>query len=186
MMQTYTRLVATIAMGAMLIGCTTTDTTEGTTDPEVIEIDTSTDTTTDESDGGTGVSDGSDFQVDELDDPSPSNLLRQRIVYFEFNKSDVRAEDRAVIEAHADYLQRNPGATMSLEGHADERGTREYNNALGERRAKAVRNLITLQGGSGQQIRTVSWGEERPIDRAHDEGAWAQNRRVEIVYLTRQ
>lgn len=182
MMQPYTRLFAIAAMGALLVGCAS-EQPEEITEPEVIEVDTGTGSETDTS-TTTGVTDESGYQGAELDDPN--SLLSSRFVYFEFDKSDVRAEDRAVIEAHANYLQRNPGATLSLEGHADERGTREYNSALGERRAKAVRNLMSIQGGSGQQIRTVSWGEERPIDRGHDEAAWAQNRRVEIVYLTRQ
>ena len=184
MSQPYIRLLAIVAMGALLAGCADKQ-PEDTTEPEVIEVDT----TTTEDDGtdsstSTGVTDESGYQGAELDDPN--SLLSGRFVYFEFDKSDVRPEDRAIIEAHANYLQRNPGATLSLEGHADERGTREYNSALGERRAKAVRNLMSIQGGSGQQIRTVSWGEERPIDRGLDEAAWAQNRRVEIVYLTRQ
>ncbi len=180
MSQPYIRLLAIAAMGAFLTGCADKQ-PEDTTEPEVIEVDTSTGA---DSSTSTGVTDESGYQGAELDEPG--SLLSERFVYFEFDKSDVRAEDRAVIEAHATYLQRNPGATLSLEGHADERGTREYNNALGERRSKAVRNLMSIQGGSGQQMRTVSWGEERPIDRAHDEAAWAQNRRVEIVYLTRQ
>lgn len=182
MIQPYTRLLAIAAMGVILIGCASQQ-PEDTTEPEVIEVDTSTESGTDSS-TSTGVTDESSYQGAELDDPN--SLLSDRFVYFEFNKSDVRPEDRPVIEAHANYLQRNSGATLSLEGHADERGTREYNSALGERRAKAVRNLMSIQGGSGQQIRTVSWGEERPLDRGHDEAAWAQNRRVEIVYLTRQ
>ena len=183
MSQPYIRLVAIAAMGALLAGCAK-DQPEDTTEPEVIEVDTSSEGDSTGSSTSTGVTDESGYQGAELDDPS--SLLSSRFVYFEFDKSDVRPEDRAIIEAHASYLQRNPGATLSLEGHADERGTREYNNALGERRAKAVRNLMSIQGGSGQQMRTVSWGEERPIDRGLDEAAWAQNRRVEIVYLTRQ
>lgn len=186
MMQPYTRLVAIVAIGALLGGCTSQQ-PEDPTGAEVIEVDTSTDgsaTDTDDSSSSTSITDESGFTGEELDDPN--SLLAERFVYFEFNKSDVRPEDRAVIGAHARYLQQNPGATMSLEGHADERGTREYNSALGERRAKAVRNLLTIQGGAGQQIRTVSWGEERPIDRGHDEVAWAANRRVEIVYVNRQ
>ena len=183
MIQTYTRLVAIVAMGAMLVGCAGTTETDEPADPEVMEIDTSTDDSSGDDSSTIGIADDTGYVGDELDDPS--SLLSERFVYFEFDKSGVRAEDRAIIEAHARYLQQNPGATMSLEGHADERGTREYNSALGERRAKAVRNLMTIQGGSGQQIRTVSWGEEQPIDRGHDEIAWAANRRVEIVYLTR-
>ena len=183
MTQTYTRLVAIVAIGALLAGCAKEESPD-TTEQEVIEIDTSTSDSSADDASTSGIADDSSFQGDELDDPN--SLLSVRFVYFEFDESAVRAEDRAVIEAHARYLEQNPAATVSLEGHADERGTREYNSALGERRSKAVRSLMTIQGGSGQQIRTVSWGEERPIDRGHEEAAWAQNRRVEIVYLTRR
>ena len=184
MTQTYTRLVAIAAIGAMLVGCAKEEVPEDSTDVEVIEVDPNAGQDGADDSSTSGIADDSGFQGDALDDPN--SLLSVRFVYFEFDKSDVRAEDRPVIEAHARYLEQNAGATLSLEGHADERGTREYNSALGERRAKAIRSLMTIQGGSGQQIRTVSWGEERPIDRGHDEAAWAQNRRVEIVYLTRQ
>lgn len=123
------------------------------------------------------------FQGHPLDDPS--SLLSKRTVYFDFDKSDIKPEARGIIEAHAKYLSNNRSASVTLEGHADERGTREYNIALGERRANAVRQLMTLMGASGQQIRTVSYGEERPVCTEHDESCWAQNRRVEIIYRTR-
>ena len=184
MIRTYTQLIAVAATAAILFGCASEQPPE-ITEVEVIEVDANSDNTSSDDSSTVGIIDEVGFDGDELDNPDPGNLLLNRIVYFEFDKSDVRPEDRATIEAHAQYLQRHPGATISLEGHADERGTREYNSALGERRSKAVRNLMTIQGGSAQQIRVVSWGEERPIDRGHDEIAWAANRRVEIVYLTR-
>jgi len=185
MNRNFTQLFAITAMSAILFGCASEQPPE-TTEVEVIEVDANIDNTeTDDSSTVVAIDEEIIFDGDELDNPDPNNLLLNRVVYFNFDKSDVRPEDRPTIEAHAQYLQRHPGATISLEGHADERGTREYNNALGERRAKAVRNIMTIQGASGQQIRVVSWGEERPIDRGHDEIAWAANRRVEIVYLTR-
>ena len=85
-----------------------------------------------------------------------------------------------MVEAHGRYLADNANASVTLEGHADERGSREYNIALGERRANAVRQLMTLIGANGAQIRVVSYGEERPAVDGHDESAWTQNRRVEI------
>ena len=83
---------------------------------------------------------------------------------------------------HAKYLTRNPGTRVRLEGHADERGTREYNVGLGERRANAVRDALLLRGVSARQISVVSYGEERPVSLGHNERAWDQNRRVEFVY----
>lgn len=131
----------------------------------------------------TGMEPASGFQGHPLDDPS--SMLSTRTVYFDFDKSEIRPEARPIIEAHARYLSDNRTASVTLEGHADERGTREYNVALGERRANAVRQLMTLMGASGQQIRTVSYGEERPVCMEHNESCWSQNRRVEIIYRTR-
>lgn len=117
---------------------------------------------------------------DSLDDPN--SLLATRVIYFDFDKSDVKSEFQQVIEAHAEYLSANSNASVTLEGHADERGTREYNIALGERRAKAVQRLLTLQGASETQIRIVSYGEERPASLGHNDQAWSLNRRAEIIY----
>jgi peptidoglycan-associated lipoprotein len=130
---------------------------------------------------GTGTAAG--FQGDALDDPS--SVLYTRVVYFDLDRSDIRPDQRDIVEAHARYLSNNPGATVLLEGHTDERGSREYNVALGERRADSVRNLMSLMGASGTQLRSISYGEERPAVMGHDEEAWAMNRRVEIVYQTR-
>lgn len=109
-------------------------------------------------------------------------LLATRVVYFDFDKSDIKSEAQAVLRAHGQHLAANPQASVTLEGHCDERGTREYNIALGERRAKAVQRVLTLHGASGTQIRLVSYGEERPASLGHDEEAWVLNRRTEIVY----
>lgn len=110
-------------------------------------------------------------------------LLGTRIVYFEFDRSEVRGAGVELVAAHARYLAANPGTRVRLEGHTDERGSREYNIGLGERRAQAVRRALMLQGALDGQISTVSYGEERPAAPGHDEDAWAKNRRVEIVYL---
>jgi peptidoglycan-associated lipoprotein len=111
-------------------------------------------------------------------------LLATRIVYFDFDSSDLKGEATDVVAAHAKYLGTNAGARIRLEGHTDERGSPEYNVGLGERRAQAVRHALLLQGASDVQISTVSYGEERPAVAGHDEAAWAKNRRVEIIYLT--
>ena len=118
-----------------------------------------------------------------LDDPA--SPLGTHTIYFEFDSSDLPASAQPIIEAHARYLSEHAGASITLEGHADERGSREYNIGLGEKRALAVRRLMTLLGATGPQIRTISYGEERPADVGHDESAWQLNRRVEIVYRTR-
>ena len=131
-----------------------------------------------------GMSEDDAFQGHPLDDPS--SPLSQRTVYFAFDSSHIEEENRVIIEAHAMWLAQHPGASVTLEGHADERGTREYNVGLGERRASAVRQLLALTGASGGQIKTVSYGEERPAVEGHDESAWRFNRRVEIVYRNRE
>jgi peptidoglycan-associated lipoprotein len=118
--------------------------------------------------------------MSSLDDPT--SLLSVRIIYFEYDSSDVKSDDRTTVEAHAAYLVENPSTIITLEGHADERGSREYNLALGERRAQTVQRQMTLIGASPDQIRTVSYGEEKPAIDDHDDYSWSQNRRVEIIY----
>jgi peptidoglycan-associated lipoprotein len=110
-------------------------------------------------------------------------LLSKRIIYFDFDRAELRSEDAAVVAAHSRYLSVNGGTRVRLEGHTDERGTREYNIGLGERRAQTVRRALLLQGAAESQVSTVSYGEERPAAAGSDEMAWRQNRRVEIVYL---
>jgi len=105
-----------------------------------------------------------------------------RIIYFDFDTSEVRPEYLDVIVAHGRYLAQNPNGRVRLEGHTDERGTREYNVALGENRAQAIAGMLQLQGVSSAQVRSVSYGEELPVDENHSPDAWAQNRRVQIIY----
>lgn len=127
-----------------------------------------------------GADGGSMGGASALDDPA--SPLSVRILYFEYDSSDVLPAYREVLEAHANYLAQNPNVSIALEGHADERGTREYNLALGERRAQSVKSQMLVFGPQGSQIRTTSYGEERPVSDGHDEQAWSQNRRVEIIY----
>lgn len=112
----------------------------------------------------------------------PDDLMSKLTVYFDYDKSDVTAEGRKIIEAHARYLSANPKVRVTLEGHADERGTPEYNLALGERRAKAVDQVMKVLNVTKGQLETVSFGEERPAVIGSDESSWTKNRRVEIVY----
>lgn len=110
------------------------------------------------------------------------DLLGKRVVYFEYNSSLLTLEGEAIVQAHAQYLSSAPGTQIILEGHADERGTREYNLALGEDRAKSVSNVMQALGVSASRIQVVSYGEERPVALGYDEAAFALNRRVEILY----
>ncbi|MBX2867092.1 MAG: peptidoglycan-associated lipoprotein Pal [Acidiferrobacterales bacterium] len=109
-------------------------------------------------------------------------LLSKRVVYFDYNSSLLTLESEAIVQAHAQFLASNSGVQIILEGHADERGTREYNLALGEDRAKSVANVMEALGVSGGRIQNVSYGEERPVALGYDEAAFALNRRVEILY----
>ena len=114
----------------------------------------------------------------------PSNILsKQRSVYFDFDEYAIKDQYRPMIEAHAKYLQANRSLKITLQGNTDERGTREYNIALGQRRADAVKKLMVLLGATEVQIETVSFGKEKPRRDGHDETAWAENRRVDIVYV---
>jgi len=109
-------------------------------------------------------------------------LLSKNLVYFNYDSTEVLPEYVPVVEAHAATVASNPGKTVILEGHADSRGSSEYNVALGEQRAKSVANMMKLQGVSENQIQVVSFGEEKPLVSGNDESAWSQNRRVEIAY----
>lgn len=128
--------------------------------------------------GDDGYREGSSFG-----DDASGDLSDARIIYFGFNQSDVDSEGMEILSAHASYIAANPNADVRLEGHADERGSREYNIGLGERRAQAARQILLLRGVSSAQMATVSYGEERPASTGSDEESWAMNRRVEIVYL---
>jgi peptidoglycan-associated lipoprotein len=105
------------------------------------------------------------------------------VIYFDFDQSTIKAEFRTALNGHAAYLSQNPSARIVLEGHADERGTREYNIALGERRGNAVSRYLVVQGVSVDAIEVVSFGEERPVNAGHDSASLAENRRVEVRYI---
>jgi len=163
------------ALGAAVIwaaGCSTTSTT---TDADEAGMAGQGDGASAYGTDGTGVS-GSDM--------SDLNQLRT-VFYFDFDQSVVKQEGFADLEAHARYLSANPGASVRLEGHADERGTREYNIALGERRAQSVERLLVVNGASASQIETISYGEEKPAVMGQGDASWAQNRRVELKYVSR-
>jgi peptidoglycan-associated lipoprotein len=116
--------------------------------------------------------------------PGPqTGLLAKRIIYFDFDSSEIKGEGNDVVAAHAKYLASHASTRVRLEGNTDARGSREYNIGLGERRAQAVRRALLLQGATESQLATVSYGAERPAVAGNDEAAWSKNRRVEIVYL---
>ena len=122
------------------------------------------------------------YKVGDLDTDS---CLRQRVVYFDFDRSEIKPEFQAQVACHAAYLRQFPGARVTLEGNADERGTREYNLGLGERRGNAVSSALQSNGGSASQINVISYGKEKPVCREHNEDCWSKNRRVEIVYTAK-
>ena len=111
--------------------------------------------------------------------------LRQRVVYFDFDKDEIKPEFQQIRACHAKYLQDRPTAQIRLEGNTDERGTREYNLGLGERRGNAVSSALTAAGGSASQLNVISYGKEKPVCREHNEDCWGKNRRVEIVYTAK-
>lgn len=118
--------------------------------------------------------------VDPLNDPK--GVLAKRSVYFDFDRFDIKDEYRGLIEAHAKYLRDHKERNVALEGNADERGSREYNLALGQKRAEAVRKAMTVLGVADGQVEAVSFGKEKPRALGHDEAAWAENRRTDIRY----
>jgi peptidoglycan-associated lipoprotein len=111
--------------------------------------------------------------------------LRQRVVYFDFDKTEIKPEFQQIMACHAKYLQDRPESHVRLEGNTDERGTREYNLGLGERRGNAVSDALQAAGGSASQLEVISYGKEKPVCREHNEDCWSKNRRVEIVYTAK-
>ena len=132
-----------------------------------------------------GMSDGTSINgQSQSGDPlsDPDSPLSVRTIYFEYDSITINSEGQSALNAHAEYLSLNPNQTLVLEGHTDERGTREYNLSLGERRAKAVADFLTASGVQGLQLEVRSYGEENPVALDHSESAWQLNRRVEILY----
>jgi peptidoglycan-associated lipoprotein len=130
--------------------------------------------------------DSSDINGDKLYDGSASGSVympTEKVVYFDYDQSDIRTgRDRSLVEEHAAYLAKNANVGARLEGHADERGSREYNLALGESRANTVKHMLSILGVSDEQMTVLSYGEESPAATGHDETSWQLNRRVEFVY----
>jgi peptidoglycan-associated lipoprotein len=125
--------------------------------------------------------DGGGIQVSALE-ARRRELMGQLVVYFDYDEAEIRPEFNDLLAAHGQFLAQNSSSQLRLEGHADERGSREYNIGLGEQRAQAVRRVLMLQGAQATQLTTVSYGEERPAQTGSDDEAWQLNRRVELVY----
>lgn len=177
--------IAVIGLSAAVIaGCSTT--ASETDSSSVSENGSSTEQNGDSDQAYGAGEDGSLTSViveDGANGTSIDSLIGvETVFYFDFDKSVVRPESREALAKHAAYLVANPDARLVLEGHADERGTREYNMALGERRAKAISRYLTIQGVSTSQVETVSFGEEVPVAFGHEDNAWQLNRRVEARY----
>ncbi len=161
-------------LSLVLAGCGSKDTIP---DPDPTEsAGGSNDAMTDDYGSGGGLNDGENVPYDSM------NEELANVIYFDYDSSELRPEDTDIVARHARQLGMNPGMTVRLEGHGDERGSREYNIGLGERRAQTVRRLLLIQGASASQVSTVSFGEERPAVEGSTEAAYAQNRRVEIAY----
>ena len=174
-MKSAWRLTLALMIAMTLAACQTTPEAEPEPEPAP---DTSTDVDT------SGAPDPRDY-TDARNFDNPESLLSKRVIYFDFDKSTVRPEYRGIVSAHAAYAAANSTARVTLEGHADERGTREYNLGLGERRGNSVTGLMSAQGARVSQLTVVSYGEERPTCRVSEEDCWAMNRRVEVVYTAR-
>jgi peptidoglycan-associated lipoprotein len=127
-----------------------------------------------------GLDEDGSMILDPLDDPASDLFVRT--IYFDYDSANIREDSLLIVREHGKYLSSSPERLIRLEGHADERGTREYNLALGEERAKSVREVLLLEGAQEEQIEIVSFGEERPAVEGTDDAALQLNRRVEVVY----
>lgn len=169
-------LIGTILLAVMLTACSSKPMKDAATvDDKSVSSSSSSSTDSSASTSGT---DSSSMSMNPLTDPN--NILSQRSIYFDFDKDEVKAEFRPLIEAHAQYLNQNASASITLQGHADELGTREYNLSLGQRRSASVKKVLNLLGVQDRQIETISYGEERAA--GTDDASRAKDRRVDIVY----
>jgi peptidoglycan-associated lipoprotein len=178
------KILAAAFFAAFLAGCQTTPTTTQDTAPiddksAAAAAGAQTSGTAGSGVSGTTAGAGA-MAVSPLRDPN--SMLSKRAVYFDFDSFVVRDEFKPLVEAHARYLQQNRNARMTIQGNTDERGSREYNIALGQKRSDAVKRMMLLLGATDSQIETVSFGKEKPRNPGHDEAAWAENRRDDLVY----
>jgi peptidoglycan-associated lipoprotein len=171
---------AVLVVAAALYGCATTEsqdssTSAGTPSSGKPSASTSTGSPSGSQVGSRSASPSGTGAASGMQQPD-----MKRSVYYEFDKYDVKPEYRTLVESHARWLKANPQAKLVIEGNADERGSREYNVALGQRRAESVTKMLMLLGAKPDQIEAVSWGEEKPRTGGHDEASWAENRRADF------
>lgn len=166
-------LFAAAFLGASLVGCSATPTAENDAQAGSAEV-------MDKTVVETAVADQGAASATNLDQMQAK--LAGMVVRFDFDRSEIKNEFFDVIKAHAEYLQANGSAKVTVSGHCDERGTREYNLALGERRANAVKTALMAEGVAADRITVISFGEDNPVAEAHNEAAWSQNRRAEFAY----
>ncbi len=185
-------------VGAFISACATTQEEMPTVDDEAAGTDQSqtdagaTDGGTDSGADASGLDGADSGDGDAIVDSAPMTVaemleqsegaLANRTIYFEYDSAKLTGESIQILEIHGDFIAGNGEVSLRLEGHADERGSREYNIALGDRRAQSVRRVLLFQGASSDQIETVSYGEEQPAVSGQDEAAWSKNRRVELIY----
>lgn len=182
-----TRLILALAVSTLLAACSSTPTSE----QEGAAVEDRTGASTAQQQKPQTSQTGSSGPTAKPLTPSgisgnplkdPANILSKRSVYFDLDSNVVKDEFKPLVAAHARYLQQNRGVKMTVQGNADERGSREYNLALGQRRADAVKQAMKLLGAQEDQIESVSFGEEKPKATGHDEQSWAENRRADLVY----
>ena len=181
------KILVTAFVAAFLVGCTTTPEQAPVEDKSTAVAPGTTTTPSGASTSGspgTGVTGTGVPSTQQGANPlrDPNNILSKRSIYFELDSFTVSDQYKQLVESHARYLAANRNARATLQGHGDERGSREYNIALGQKRSDAVKRMMTLLGVQEVQVETVSFGEERPKNPGHDETAWAENRRVDIQY----
>jgi peptidoglycan-associated lipoprotein len=166
------KLIISLVMSSMLVACATNNppTVDTAADPDAV----------DGKEAETQAATAAKVDVDPLNDAS--NILAKRSVFYPFDVSVVQGDDKLVVQAHAKYLAEHADSNVSIVGNADERGSNEYNLALGQRRADGVKKMMVLGGATSGQIDTVSYGEEKPRANGHNEASWSQNRRSDIKY----
>ncbi len=178
------RILFTMLCALVLAGCQTTTSKDAGAPVEERNASAATGSgATTSGTSGTGVNGAATGANARNPLKDPNNILSKRIVYFDYDSYVIKDEYKPMVEAHGRYLQANRNARMTIQGHTDERGSREYNIALGQRRADALKKLLVLYGATEIQIETVSFGKEKPRRDGHDESAWAENRRDEIVFV---
>ncbi len=161
-------------LGFTLVGCSSTPKTE--------EADTSKEVATTQVDTDIEAAKRAAAEKAAAELAELKAMIDGKVVHFDFDRYDIKPEDFKLIKANADYMSLKPEITVTIKGHCDERGTREYNLALGERRAMAVKNALVAEGVSPSRINVISFGEDNPVDDGHNEAAWAKNRRAEFSY----